>query len=165
MLFYEDNKKTYYSGTGLSQGCRVTFGQIFKRTHGDSFTPLTVFTVDSTTKEGLTAEANGNALTISVAGDCEPGESFVILTADNVKYALCVNVHESSGGQGGQGGPPPFAGDVQTFINSNLNMEPTEAGKQKRLQKVLRRLGISLARTHSGSLCRTIRGCWLCSTS
>ena len=119
-FFYEDNKKTYYSGTGLSQGCRVTFGQIFKRTHGDSFTPLTVFTVDSTTKEGLTAEANGNALTISVAGDCEPGESFVILTADNVKYALCVNVHESSGGQGGQGGPPPFAGDVQTFINSNF---------------------------------------------
>lgn len=119
-FFYEDNKKTYYSGTGLSQGCRVTFGQIFKRTHGDSFTPLTGFTVDSTTKEGLTAEANGNALTISVAGDCEPGESFVILTADNVKYALCVNVHESSGGQGGQGGPPPFAGDVQTFINSNF---------------------------------------------
>ena len=119
-FFYEDNKKTYYSGTGLSQGCRVTFGQIFKRTHGDSFTPLTGFTVDSTTKEGLTAEANGNALTISVAGDCEPGESFVILTADNVKYALCVNVHESSGGnQGGQGGPS-FAGEVQTFINDNF---------------------------------------------
>lgn len=123
-FFYEDNKETYYSGTGIGQGCSVTFGQIFKRTHiegtGDSFTPLTGFTVDSTTKEGLTAEANGNALTISVAGDCEPGESFVILTADNVKYALCVNVHESSGGQGGQGGPPPFAGDVQTFINSNF---------------------------------------------
>lgn len=110
-FFYEDNNEIYYSGTGLSQGRSVTFGQIFKRTHiegtGDSFTPLTGFTVDSTTKEGLTAEANGNALTISVAGDCEPGESFVILTADNEKYALCVNVHESSGGnQGGQGGPP-----------------------------------------------------------
>ena len=123
-FFYEDNNEIYYSGTGLSQGRSVTFGQIFKRTHiegtGDSFTPLTGFTVDSTTKEGLTAEANGNALTISVAGDCEPGESFVILTADNEKYALCVNVHESSGGQGGQDGPPPFAGDVQTFINSNF---------------------------------------------
>ena len=123
-FFYEDNKETYYSGTGLSQGRSVTFDQIFKRTHiegtDDSFTPLTGFTVDSTTKEGLTAEANGSALTISVAGDCKPGESFVILTADNEKYALCVNVHESSGGQGGQDGPPPFAGDVQTFINSNF---------------------------------------------
>ena len=123
-FFYEDNKETYYSGTGLSQGRSVTFNQIFKRTHiegtGDSFTSLTGFTVDSTTKKGLTAVANDNTLTISVAGDCEPGESFVILMADNVKYALCVNVRESSGGQGGQGGPPPFAGDVQTFINSNF---------------------------------------------
>lgn len=123
-FFYEDNKETYYSGTGLSQGRSVTFDQIFKRTHiegtGDSFTSLTGFTVDSTTKKGLTAVANDNTLTISVAGDCEPGESFVILMADNVKYALCVNVRESSGGQGGQGGPPPFAGDVQTFINSNF---------------------------------------------
>ena len=123
-FFYEDNKKTYYSGTGLSQGCSVTFGQIFKRTQivgtGDSFTPLTGFTVDSTTKTGLTASAKDGALTISVAGDCKPGESFVILTADNVKYALCVNVHESSGGnQGGQGGPS-FAGEVQTFINDNF---------------------------------------------
>lgn len=123
-FFYEDNNKTYYSGTGLSQGRSVTFGQIFKRTQivgtGDSFTPLTGFTVDSTTKTGLTASAKDGALTISVAGDCEPGESFVILTADNVKYALCVNVHESSGGnQGGQGGPS-FAGEVQTFINDNF---------------------------------------------
>ena len=31
-FFYEDNNKTYYSGTGLSQGRSVTFGQIFKRT-------------------------------------------------------------------------------------------------------------------------------------
>lgn len=123
-FFYEDNKETYYSGTGIGQGCSVTFGQIFKRTHiegtGDSFTSLTRFTVDSTTKKGLTAVANDNTLTISVAGDCEPGESFVILMADNVKYALCVNVRESSGGQGGQGGPPPFAGEVQTFINDNF---------------------------------------------
>ena len=123
-FFYEDNNEIYYSGTGLSQGRSVTFGQIFKRTHiegtGDSFTQLTGFTVDSTTKKDLTAEANDNTLTISVAGDCEPGESFVILMADNVKYALCVNVRESSGGQGGQGGPPPFAGDVQTFINDNF---------------------------------------------
>lgn len=123
-FFYEDNNKTYYSGTGLSQGRSVTFGQIFKRTQivgtGDSFTPLTGFTVDSTTKTGLTASAKDGALTISVAGDCKPGESFVILTADNVKYALCVNVHESSGGnQGGQGGPS-FAGEVQPFINDNF---------------------------------------------
>lgn len=123
-FFCEEKTKEYYSGTGIGQGRSVTFGQIFKRTHiegtGDSFTSLTGFTVDSTTKKGLTAVANDNTLTISVAGDCEPGESFVILMADNVKYALCVNVRESSGGQGGQGGPPPFAGDVQTFINSNF---------------------------------------------
>lgn len=123
-FFCEEKTKEYYSGTGIGQGRSVTFGQIFKRTHiegtGDSFTSLTGFTVDSTTKKGLTAVANDNTLTISVAGDCEPGESFVILMADNVKYALCVNVREASGGQGGQGGPLPFAGDVQTFINSNF---------------------------------------------
>lgn len=134
-FFYEDNNGTYYSGTGLSQGRSVTFGQIFKRTHivgtDDSFTPLTGFTVDSTTKKGLTVTAKDGALTISVAGDCEPGESFVILTADNVKYALCVNVHESSGGQGGQGGPPSFAGDVQTFINSNFEYGTDGSWKAK----------------------------------
>ena len=124
VLFLRRKEQKYYSGTGIDQGHSVTFGQIFKRTHieetGDSFTSLTGFAVDSTTKTGLTASAKDGALTISVAGDCEPGESFVILTADNEKYALCVNVHESSGGQGGQDGPPPFAGDVQTFINSNF---------------------------------------------
>lgn len=109
-FFYVEKEQKYYSGTGIDQGHSVTFGQIFKRTHieetGDSFTSLTGFAVDSTTKTGLTASAKDGALTISVAGDCEPGESFVIFTADNVKYALCVNVHETSGGQGGQDGPP-----------------------------------------------------------
>lgn len=123
-FFYVEKEQKYYSGTGIDQGHSVTFGQIFKRTHieetGDSFTSLTGFAVDSTTKTGLTASAKDGALTISVAGDCEPGESFVIFTADNVKYALCVNVHESSGGQGGQDGPPHFAGEVQTFINDNF---------------------------------------------
>ena len=129
-FFYVEKEQKYYSGTGIDQGRSVTFGRIFKRTHiegtGDSFTPLTGFTVDSTTKEGLTAEANDNTLTISVAGDCEPGESFVILMADNVKYALCVNVHESSGGQGGQGGPPAFVRDAQKFVECYF--EQTEAG-------------------------------------
>lgn len=129
-FFYEDNNEIYYSGTGLSQGRSVIFGQIFKRTHiegtGDSFTQLTGFTVDSTTKKDLTAEANDNTLTISVAGDCEPGESFVILMADNVKYALCVNARESSGGQGGQGGPPAFVRDAQKFVECYF--EQTEAG-------------------------------------
>lgn len=123
-FFYVEKEQKYYSGTGIDQGHSVTFGQIFKRTHieetGDSFTSLTGFAVDSTTKTGLTASAKDGALTISVAGDCEPGESFVIFTADNVKYALCVNVHETSGGQGGQDGPPHFAGEVQTFINDNF---------------------------------------------
>lgn len=129
-FFYVEKEQKYYSGTGIDQGRSVTFGRIFKRTHiegtGDSFTPLTGFTVDSTTKEGLTAEANDNTLTISAAGDCEPGESFVILMADNVKYALCVNVHESSGGQGGQGGPPAFVRDAQKFVECYF--EQTEAG-------------------------------------
>lgn len=123
-FFYVEKEQKYYSGTGIDQGHSVTFGQIFKRTHieetGDSFTSLTGFAVDSTTKTGLTASAKDGALTISVAGDCEPGESFVILTADNEKYALCVNVHESSGDKGGQDGPPHFAGEVQTFINDNF---------------------------------------------
>lgn len=129
-FFYVEKEQKYYSGTGIDQGHSVTFGQIFKRTHiegtGDSFTSLTGFTVDSTTKKGLTAVANDNTLTISVAGDCEPGESFVILMADNVKYALCVNVRESSGGQGGQGGPPAFVRDAQKFVECYF--EQIEAG-------------------------------------
>lgn len=73
----------------------------------DSYTQLTGFTVDSqATAAGLTATVNGGALTVTAANDCDAEVKFVVIEAAGVKYALRVIVNESSGGQGGQGGPP-----------------------------------------------------------
>lgn len=124
LFFYgQDNKQEwhYFNGTGLGQGNSVTFDRVYKDEGNDSYTQLTGFTVDSqATAAGLTATVNGGALTVTAANDCDAEVKFVVIEAAGVKYALRVIVNESSGGQGGQGGPPPFAGDVQTFINSNF---------------------------------------------
>lgn len=100
----------------------MTFDRVYKDEGNDSYTQLTGFTVDSqATAAGLTATVNGGALTVTAANDCDAEVKFVVIEAAGVKYALRVIVNETSGGnQGGQGGPPPFAGDVQTFINSNF---------------------------------------------
>lgn len=124
LFFYgQDNKQEwhYFNGTGLGQGNSVTFDRVYKDEGNDSYTQLTGFTVDSqATAAGLTATVNGGALTVTAANDCDAEVKFVVIEAAGVKYALRVIVNETSGGnQGGQGGPPPFAGDVQTFINSN----------------------------------------------
>lgn len=125
LFFYgQDNKQEwhYFNGTGLGQGNSVTFDRVYKDEGNDSYTQLTGFTVDSqATAAGLTATVNGGALTVTAANDCDAEVKFVVIEAAGVKYALRVIVNETSGGnQGGQGGPPPFAGDVQTFINSNF---------------------------------------------
>lgn len=125
LFFYgQDNKQEwhYFNGTGLGQGNSVTFDRVYKDEGNDSYTQLTGFTVDSqATAAGLTATVNAGALTVTAANDCDAEVKFVVIEAAGVKYALRVIVNETSGGnQGGQGGPPPFAGDVQTFINSNF---------------------------------------------
>lgn len=124
LFFYgQDNKQEwhYFNGTGLGQGNSVTFDRVYKDEGNDSYTQLTGFTVDSqATAAGLTATVNGGALTVTAANDCDAEVKFVVIEAAGVKYALRVIVNEtSSGNQGGQGGPS-FAGDVQTFINSNF---------------------------------------------
>lgn len=124
LFFYgQDNKQKwhYFNGTGLGQGNSVTFDRVYKDEGNDSYTQLTGFTVDSqATAAGLTATVNGGALTVTAANDCDAEVKFVVIEAAGVKYALRVIVNETSGGnQGGQGGPS-FAGDVQTFINSNF---------------------------------------------
>lgn len=124
LFFYgQDNKQEwhYFNGTGLGQGNSVTFDRVYKDEGNDSYTQLTGFTVDSqATAAGLTATVNGGALTVTAANDCDAEVKFVVIEAAGVKYALRVIVNETSGGnQGGQGGPS-FAGDVQTFINSNF---------------------------------------------
>lgn len=124
LFFYgQDNKQEwhYFNGTGLGQGNSVTFDRVYKDEGNDSYTQLTGFTVDSqATAAGLTATVNGGALTVTAANDCDAEVKFVVIEAAGVKYTLRVIVNETSGGnQGGQGGPS-FAGDVQTFINSNF---------------------------------------------
>lgn len=125
LFFYgQDNKQEwhYFNGTGLGQGNSVTFDRVYKDEGNDSYTQLTGFTVDSqATAAGLTATVNGGALTVTAANDCDAEVKFVVIEAAGVKYALRVIVNETSGGnQGGQGGPPHFAGEVQTFINDNF---------------------------------------------
>lgn len=110
LFFYgQDNKQEwhYFNGTGLGQGNSVTFDRVYKDEGNDSYTQLTGFTVDSqATAAGLTATVNGGALTVTAANDCDAEVKFVVIEAAGVKYALRVIVNESSGGQGGQGGPP-----------------------------------------------------------
>ena len=85
----------------------MTFDRVYKDEGNDSYTQLTGFTVDSqATAAGLTATVNGGALTVTAANDCDAEVKFVVIEAAGVKYALRVIVNESSGGQGGQGGPP-----------------------------------------------------------
>lgn len=136
LFFYgQDNKQEwhYFNGTGLGQGNSVTFDKVYKDEGNDSYTQLTGFTVDSqATAAGLTATVNGGALTVTAANDCDAEVKFVVIEAAGVKYALRVIVNETSGGnQGGQGGPPSFAGDVQTFINSNFEYGTDGSWKAK----------------------------------
>lgn len=130
LFFYgQDNKQEwhYFNGTGLGQGNSVTFDRVYKDEGNDSYTQLTGFTVDSqATAAGLTATVNGGALTVTAANDCDAEVKFVVIEAAGVKYALRVIVNESSGGQGGQGGPPAFVRDAQKFVECYF--EQTEAG-------------------------------------
>ncbi len=130
LFFYgQDNKQEwhYFNGTGLGQGNSVTFDRVYKDEGNDSYTQLTGFTVDSqATAAGLTATVNGGALTVTAANDCDAEVKFVVIEAAGVKYALRVIVNETSGGQGGQDGPPAFVRDAQKFVECYF--EQTEAG-------------------------------------
>lgn len=100
-----DGKTSFFNGTGIDQGKTVTFEKIFK--DDNDHMQITSFAVDKgLTSKGLTATANGEALTVTIAEDCELGEQFVVIVADNTKYSMCFNVRKAGGDHGGgdQGG-------------------------------------------------------------
>lgn len=100
-----DGETSFFNGTGIDQGSTVTFEKVFKDNEGHM--QITSFAVDEgLTSKGLTATANGEALTVTIAEDCELGEQFVVIVADNTKYSMCFNVRKAGGNQGGgdQGG-------------------------------------------------------------
>lgn len=100
-----DGETSFFNGTGIDQGSTVTFEKVFKDNEGHM--QITSFAVDEgLTSKGLTATANGEALTVTIAEDCELGEQFVVIVADNIKYSMCFNVRKAGGNQGGgdQGG-------------------------------------------------------------
>lgn len=100
-----DGETRFFNGTGIDQGRTVTFEKVFKDNEGHM--QITSFAVDKgLTSKGLTATANGEALTVTIAEDCELGEQFVVIVADNTKYSMCFNVRKAGGNQGGgdQGG-------------------------------------------------------------
>ena len=100
-----DGEIGFFNGTGIDQGETVTFKEIFFKDK-DSYTKIGSFAVDGDmTSEGLTATANGEALTVTVADDCELGERFVVIVADNTKYSMCFHVREAGGSQGGNDRP------------------------------------------------------------
>lgn len=100
-----DGKTSFFNSTGIDQGRTVTFEKVFKDNEGHM--QITSFAVDKgLTSKGLTATANGEALTVTIAKDCELGEQFVVIVADNTKYSMCFNVRKAGGDHGGgdQGG-------------------------------------------------------------
>ena len=100
-----DGETSFFNGTGIDQGSTVTFEKVFKDNEGHM--QITSFAVDEgLTSKGLTATANGEALTVTIAKNCELGEQFVVIVADNTKYSMCFNVRKAGGNHGGgdQGG-------------------------------------------------------------
>lgn len=127
-----DGETSFFNGTGIDQGSTVTFEKVFKDNEGHM--QITSFAVDEgLTSKGLTATANGEALTVTIAEDCELGEQFVVIVADNTKYSMCFNVRKAGGNQGGgdQGGndrpstgnvtdPKKLNSDAQDFIGKHI---------------------------------------------
>ena len=127
-----DGETSFFNGTGIDQGSTVTFEKVFKDNEGHM--QITSFAVDEgLTSKGLTATANGEALTVTIAEDCELGEQFVVIVADNTKYSMCFNVRKAGGNQGGgdQGGndgpstgnvtdPKQLNSDAQDFIGKHI---------------------------------------------
>lgn len=137
-----DGETSFFNGTGIDQGSTVTFEKVFKDNEGHM--QITSFAVDEgLTSKGLTATANGEALTVTIAEDCELGEQFVVIVADNTKYSMCFNVRKAGGNQGGgdQGGddrpstgnvtdPERLNSDAQEFIKAYIDYfyGPTPSG-------------------------------------
>lgn len=127
-----DEETRFFNGTGIDQGRTVTFEKVFKDNEGHM--QITSFAVDEgLTSKGLTATANGEALTVTIAEDCELGEKFVVIVADNIEYSMCFNVRKAGGNQGGgdQGGndgpsignvtdPKQLNSDAQDFIGKHI---------------------------------------------
>lgn len=128
-----DGKTSFFNGTGIDQGGTVTFEKIFK--DDNDHMQITSFAVDKgLTSKGLTATANGEALTVTIAEDCELGEQFVVIVADNIEYSMCFNVRKAGGNQGGgdQGGDdgPGGGEDRRTGTVTDPNTLENETTKK-----------------------------------
>lgn len=128
-----DGETSFFNGTGIDQGSTVTFEKVFKDNEGHM--QITSFAVDEgLTSKGLTATANGEALTVTIAEDCELGEQFVVIVADNTKYSMCFNVRKAGGNQGGgdQGGDdgPGGGEDRRTGTVTDPNTLENETTKK-----------------------------------
>lgn len=128
-----DGETRFFNGTGIDQGRTVTFEKVFKDNEGHM--QITSFAVDKgLTSKGLTATANGEALTVTIAEDCELGEQFVVIVADNTKYSMCFNVRKAGGNQGGgdQGGDdgPGGGEDRRTGTVTDPNTLENETTKK-----------------------------------
>lgn len=128
-----DGKTSFFNSTGIDQGRTVTFEKVFKDNEGHM--QITSFAVDKgLTSKGLTATANGEALTVTIAEDCELGEKFVVIVADNTKYSMCFNVRKAGGNQGGgdQGGDdgPGGGEDRRTGTVTDPNTLENETTKK-----------------------------------
>lgn len=128
-----DGETSFFNGTGIDQGSTVTFEKVFKDNEGHM--QITSFAVDEgLTSKGLTATANGEALTVTIAEDCELGEQFVVIVADNTKYSMCFNVRKAGGNQGGgdQGGEdgPGGGEDRRTGTVTDPNTLENETTKK-----------------------------------
>lgn len=128
-----DGKTSFFNSTGIDQGRTVTFEKVFKDNEGHM--QITSFAVDKgLTSKGLTATANGEALTVTIAEDCELGEQFVVIVADNTKYSMCFNVRKAGGNQGGgdQGGDdgPGGGEDRRTGTVTDPNTLENETTKK-----------------------------------
>lgn len=133
----DNNETSFFNGTGIDQGRTVTFEKIFK--DDEDHKQITNFAVDKElTSEGLTATANGEMLTVIVAKDCELGEKFVVIVADNIKYSMCFNVRKAGGNQGDDDrpttgnvtDPEQLNDDAQEFIKAYIDYSygPTPSG-------------------------------------
>lgn len=133
----DNNETSFFNGTGIDQGRTVAFEKIFK--DDEDHKQITNFAVDKElTSEGLTATANGEMLTVIVAKDCELGEKFVVIVADNIKYSMCFNVRKAGGNQGDDDrpttgnvtDPEQLNDDAQEFIKAYIDYSygPTPSG-------------------------------------
>lgn len=126
-LFFKGTDKNgidhYYNGTGMRQGKSTTFETVFSDKDGKN--QIKGFSVDgSAMPAGLSATVANDALTVTAANNCTPGEYYVVVKVSDASYSLRIIVNQNSGSN--PDGPPAFVRDAQKFVEDYF--EQTEAG-------------------------------------